>query len=122
MAAASIDETIALAIWRHEDLTGTKVTVMLSDLPAMTSLKQKICTYRFVQEALSNALRHGRAQTQLVEAKCGSQMSITVEDDGLGFVPDQLSGRGLGLTGMRARVQALGGRLDGTARRARAPL
>ena len=85
---------------------------MLSDLPATTSLKQKICTYRFVQEALSNALRHGRAQTQLVEAKGGSQMSITVEDDGLGFVPDQLSGRGLGLTGMRARVQALGGWLD----------
>jgi len=112
LAAATIDETIGLAIRRHEDLTGTKVIVSLSGLPARTSLKQKICTYRFVQEALSNALRHGQARTQVVEATGGSQISITVQDDGLGFAPEKLDGRGLGLSGMRARVQALGGHLD----------
>lgn len=112
LAAVTIDETISLAIRRHEDLTGSKVKVTMNGLPAVASMKQKVCTYRFVQEALSNALRHGHAQNQIVEARGGRQISIMVQDDGLGFAPEKIGGRGLGLSGMRARVQALGGYLD----------
>ena len=112
LSATSISETIALAVRRHEELTGSKVEMNLRALPASASLSQKICSYRFVQEALSNALKHGQSKTRCVKAQGGSEISITVQDDGLGFDPASLGRAGLGLTGMRARLQALGGHLD----------
>jgi signal transduction histidine kinase len=112
LATTSIDETIALAIRRHEELTGAKVQLSLDPLPRAITLNQKICTYRFIQEALANSNKHAQAGTQLVSARGGAQIVISVEDDGQGFTPEKAIGRGLGLTGMRARLQALGGRLD----------
>jgi signal transduction histidine kinase len=112
LAAATVDETITLAIRRHEELTGTKVLVTLHEMPRAVSLNQKIFAYRFVQEALANANKHAHARTQHVCAYGGAQVVISVEDDGQGFTPDRANGRGLGLPGMRARLQALGGRLD----------
>jgi len=112
LATSTVDETIALAIRRHEELTGTKVYATLKELPPAITLNQKICTYRFVQEALSNASKHARANMHHVSAECGAEIVITVEDDGLGFTPEHSIGRGLGLTGMRARLHALGGRLE----------
>ncbi len=112
LATTSIDDTITLAIRRHEELTGAKVQVSFDQMPSVISLNQKICTYRFIQEALANANRHAHAQTSHVKARGGSRMEITVQDDGQGFTPENAIGRGLGLTGMRARLQALGGQLD----------
>jgi signal transduction histidine kinase len=112
LAAASVDDTITLAIRRHEELTGVKVQVALDRMPQSITLNQKVCTYRFVQEALANSSKHGNARQQRVQAEGGMRMRITVEDDGDGFTPEASIGRGLGLTGMRARLQALGGRLD----------
>ena len=112
LASASMNETIALAVRRHVELSGAKVEVTLAELPAAASLSQKICTYRFVQEALANALKHSHAKMRRVLAEGGPQLSITVEDDGDGFDLQSTNGSGLGLTGMRARLQALGGHLD----------
>ena len=112
LATTSIGETITLAIRRHEELTGTMVTVSLDRLPSVISLNQKICTYRFIQEALANSSKHAHARTRHVMAHGGARMQITVQDDGQGFTPEVSIGRGLGLTGMRARLQAVGGHLD----------
>jgi signal transduction histidine kinase len=64
------------------------------------------------QEALANALKHGNpkrlAVTLLFEDK---GMSMTATDDGSGFDVVR-SAAGFGLSGMRERVQRLGGRLD----------
>jgi two-component system, NarL family, sensor histidine kinase UhpB len=68
--------------------------------------------YRCVQEGLTNAIRH--AQGKKVEvglgeriAEAASRLELTVRDDGCGFDPG--TPLGLGLQGMRERVQALGG-------------
>lgn len=62
-----------------------------------------------VQEALSNALRHAKADS--VDITIGDDhhnVIITVKDDGIGF--DQAVIReGLGLSNMRSRVERLGG-------------
>jgi len=71
--------------------------------------------FRVVQEALTNVLRHSGASSVLIQmARTGGRLSIEIEDDGKGFEPDAVatpesSGRGLGLLGIRERVELLGG-------------
>lgn len=68
--------------------------------------------YRIVQEALSNAVRHARADKIQVQLLIVNQeIRLRVADDGHGFDP-QLQTAGLGLMGVRERVKALGGQLD----------
>jgi two-component system sensor histidine kinase UhpB len=69
--------------------------------------------YRIVQESVSNALRHGHPSRIELSVVRESAESVVVEvcDDGIGLQPDGMQG-GLGLTGMRERVNELGGELD----------
>lgn len=111
LAGFSLAETIALAVRRHEELTGDKVGVAVRAVPEAVSLAHKVCAYRFVQEGLQNAHRHGAATTPRVTVEGSGRGSITVSDDGKGFDPSVPSTTGLGIIGMRARVEALGGHL-----------
>lgn len=68
--------------------------------------------YRIAQEAISNAHRHaGAAHVAMRLRRDGSDVVLAVEDDGRGFDPERTRGRGLGLSSMAARAEALGGRL-----------
>lgn len=65
--------------------------------------------YRIVQEALTNATKHGhasRAVVELTEADRG--VDIRVRDDGNGF-ESAAQTEGFGLVGMRERAELLGG-------------
>ena len=66
--------------------------------------------YRIVQEALTNVLKHAGAKhvSILLTRKNGS-VSIVIEDDGRGFRPGETGDSGLGLAGMRERVNLLDG-------------
>ena len=70
--------------------------------------------FRIVQEAVSNAVRHARAKSLDVSLVFGgSAVTASVRDDGVGFDPGAraVRSRHLGLTSMRERAAALGGRL-----------
>jgi two-component system, NarL family, sensor histidine kinase UhpB len=68
-----------------------------------------IVVYRLIQEALSNVVRHASARQTKVHLKHDeSALAITIQDNGVGFEPNEASG-GVGLVGMRERVQSLGG-------------
>ena len=72
-----------------------------------------LTVYRCVQEALTNALRHAGARRIEVRAAQANriggeaQLDLEIRDDGKGMAADVP--RGFGLSGMRERVQALGG-------------
>ncbi len=74
--------------------------------------------YRLVQEALTNVTRHSGAQTVRIRLTRDERgmLRCVVEDDGKGFdVSAVLGGRrpkGLGLVGMRERLDAVGGALE----------
>lgn len=72
--------------------------------------------FRAVQEALSNVVRHSSAaQAEIVLQRRGGTMLCTVADGGVGFDVDKLrteKGEGLGLTGIRERLDSIGGTLD----------
>lgn len=70
-----------------------------------------------VQEAIHNAIRHGRPTRIDVAADFGNDGSLmlTVRDDGAGFLPGTQVGPAqghFGLQGMRERVERLGGTIE----------
>ena len=69
--------------------------------------------YRIVQEALNNAVKHAHASSIKIELqRTPLKVSCSVRDDGLGFdAHRQPAGQGLGLIGIRERLNALGGSL-----------
>jgi len=69
--------------------------------------------YRIVQEALTNASKHGQAGRAVVEIhERETTVHLSVRDDGSGFDPDlEADTEGFGLLGMRERVDLLGGEL-----------
>jgi signal transduction histidine kinase len=68
--------------------------------------------YRIVQEALTNAGKHGEAVSVRVRViEDDGNVTITVRDDGRGFDPSAAT-TGFGLAGMRERVELLGGELS----------
>ncbi|MFS2201790.1 sensor histidine kinase [Pseudomonas sp. Pseusp3] len=111
----SLVEELQLVAQRHEQRTGTKVTLTLGPLPKAAPLPLKLCLYRFVQEALNNAYRHADGEGQVIQAQYLDEvLNISVRDSGPGMAADAMlqetSGRTrLGLVGLRYRVESLGG-------------
>ena len=71
--------------------------------------------FRILQEALTNVAKHaGASRVGIVLKRHAAGVKLTVDDDGRGFDLDAVrgAGSGLGLVGMRERVQLVGGRLD----------
>ncbi len=70
--------------------------------------------FRIVQESLNNVAKHARAASVVVRLSGNHSVRLSIEDDGQGFDPAQVSGRvssagGLGLVQMRERVESRGG-------------
>ena len=92
--------------------TGIPVNVNVDRLHEPLPEEHRTCIYRIVQEALTNCARHARAKTiDIAIDGSGVGISVVVKDDGIGFEPGHVRGRGLGLTGMQERVMDLGGEL-----------
>ncbi len=70
--------------------------------------------YAVVQESLTNVLRHAGATRAMVSfERRGSDLVVTVRDDGRGGLSNSpREDGGMGISGMRSRVEALGGSLD----------
>jgi signal transduction histidine kinase len=127
-------EALRLAVRQHEDATGTKVCCQIGDLPGDILPPVTICLYRIVQEGLNNAFHHGKARGQRVEVSADTQwIVITVSDRGPGLASwDREKSRsrtGLGIAGLRNRVEALQGTFElisprgiGTRIRAKLPI
>jgi signal transduction histidine kinase len=73
-----------------------------------------ITIYRIVQELINNTMKHAAAKTAIVQLTLSNDLlSLTVEDDGIGFDPVILQrARGIGWTNIQSRVDFLKGALD----------
>lgn len=101
----------------HSERTGTEVSFLVqggdgADLSAAV----KTCAYRVAQEGLTNAWRHGGGLGQEVELTIEDDLlTLVVRDRGPGFSSaDQsdASDGGMGLDGLKDRVESLGGRIE----------
>jgi len=70
--------------------------------------------YRIVQELLNNVIKHAQAQEVFISlVREAGQLYLSVEDDGQGLAPDSLEATtGIGLVGIRTRVDLLGGTFE----------
>lgn len=103
-----------------EQLSSETLTVRFESSVGDVSLAPETQTavFRAAQEALNNVVRHARAEMALIQVSAERDtLCIDVEDDGVGFDVEALPptydlGRGLGLLGMRERVELAGGAVD----------
>jgi signal transduction histidine kinase len=91
------------------------VKVKYTDVPFSVPVRRELgsCIYRVAHETLQNVAQHAHARRVSVSltAKKGV-LVLTVADDGVGFHPDAVKGRGgLGLIGMEERARLVKGEL-----------
>ncbi|WP_147448149.1 ATP-binding protein [Mesorhizobium sp. YM1C-6-2] len=105
-------EVIDLVARTHEKRTGTQVELDCTLRGEPFAHSVKICVYRFVQEGLNNAFKHAGGIGQSVSCRLErSLLTVSVRDGGGGRTPT-MAEFGLGLTGMRDRVESLGGTVN----------
>lgn len=88
--------------------------VELEPVPSLPQLgdEQAMAIYRCVQEAISNALKHSDAKAITIAVTTSERaLRVSVRDDGIGFDTSG-STHGVGLIGMRERIDAIGGSLE----------
>jgi PAS domain S-box-containing protein len=94
----------------------TDVTLKFVDvaLPAAVPREVASCLYRVAQESLQNIARHANAKHVSVALTLQKKtLGLTVTDDGWGFDPAVVKGRGgLGLIGMEERARLVNGKLS----------
>mgnify|MGYP001221508672 CR=1 FL=1 len=78
--------------------------VLLDDHAAATHL------FRIAQEAVSNAVRHGKAKHIVIRLSHeGGSLTLTIRDDGSGLKDGCAGNSGMGLRIMRSRAETIGG-------------
>lgn len=73
--------------------------------------RKEIAFYRVMQEALNNIVKHAEASRVEVRlARCDERIALVIRDDGKSFRKGYLERTGgLGIVGMRERIEAVGG-------------
>ncbi|MBW7882064.1 MAG: HAMP domain-containing protein [Caldilineaceae bacterium] len=85
------------------------------DLSARLPPMVETALYRIVQEAMTNAARHGKAKSiGVLISRRNSAVQTIIEDNGTGFNVDEVRRRqsSVGIFGMSERADLLGGKLD----------
>lgn len=102
--------------WLTQTVTETAQLPVTFDVdPAAQRLdaSARTAAFRIVQEALTNAVRHGRASHIRVSGRRRLNVfEIEVADDGCGIDPPSTPSGRLGLAGMRERARLVGGSVD----------
>ncbi len=111
--SASVSEIVDRVARAHRQKTDTEIDVKIDDDGGELAAAVKICIYRFVQEALNNAFRHGGGigQSVVVSAR-NAHIKVEVSDRGDGFDTANVRPTSLGLVGLRERIDSLGGSFD----------
>ncbi|MEO6725645.1 MAG: PAS domain S-box protein [Blastocatellia bacterium] len=94
--------------------SGIKCSTHLCREPQKLPVDRSTALFRIFQEILTNTARHSKAtQFSVKVVEAGSNLVLTVQDDGIGIAEEQMrSPKSLGLIGMRERVLAFGGSLQ----------
>jgi signal transduction histidine kinase len=103
---------------RTEAVHGLRVTTdidlthEIGEASSRLSPEIETTVYRVVQEALTNAVKHGAARSAEVSiSDRAGKVEVCVSDDGVGFDP-KAAADGFGLAGMSERLELVGGELE----------
>lgn len=105
--------TALLSVGREYDRPGLRVVVDAGPVESL-ALEAELQLLRIAQEAISNAVHHGKPTVVYVRLwEEADRVSLQILDDGVGFqdAPEE-AGRGVGLRAMQERAELLGAQLD----------
>jgi signal transduction histidine kinase len=103
---------------RHLASRGIAVRCEIAELDGRLAPEVETALFRAVQEAIVNITRHSEADAVLIQMSADlSGLIVEIEDDGIGFDPARVENepgslRGVGLLGMRERLEIIGGTLN----------
>lgn len=73
----------------------------------------ELTIYRVTQELLSNVLKHAQASEAMLQInQTEDEITLMMEDNGLGFISDVKPSKGLGLESIRERIQKINGQVN----------
>jgi signal transduction histidine kinase len=79
------------------------------DLPDLLELT----LYKIIQEMLSNVLNHSKANEVTLQInEHDDEITVLLEDDGIGFDKENIKSNGIGLSNIADRVQSIDGKLE----------
>lgn len=106
---ASLDQAIEREFERLKH-AGVKAKLTHSGAAERVSRPVQQLCFQVSREALSNVIKHARAKSVQITIESGeAAVRVSVADDGRGVSANQ--GEGIGLAGVRERLELMGGRL-----------
>lgn len=108
----SLETAVSHLAQTFQEATGLAIHLTLpNELPLLPEA-HRLAFYRAAQESLTNVQRHAKAQQAwLTIATDKNQITLSVADDGQGFMNEVADGR-FGLIGLQERAKQLGGTLQ----------
>ena len=92
-------------------MPGLRTSIRLPATKPTLSAATEVAIYRIVQEGLTNVSKHAQAQSAVVALESDDRnLTLSIEDDGIGLSDEQNDG--MGLHNMRERAEELGGALS----------
>lgn len=116
---SSLPDALGRLAERWSQQSGAVASVAVNGTPHSLNPETKVVLLRVAQEALTNCRKHARArQVSMTVSYMHNLVTLNVQDDGVGFDPARLhqysneqSAGGLGLVGLRERLDQLRGTL-----------
>ncbi len=109
LEGARLPDALAKVAGGWSERNGVPAAFTTTGTPRTVHPEVEVTLLRAAQEALANVARHaGASRVGLTLSYMEDLVTLDVRDDGVGFEP---ASAGFGLTGMRQRVQGVGGRL-----------
>ena len=105
---------VAMQTYCTEFTRRTHLPVIFESEDALPEMPDpfNITLYRTLQEALTNVVRHAQASQVWVDLSLEEdQITLTIQDNGIGFGEKQPGSNGIGLAGLRERITIAGGTL-----------
>ena len=111
-----IEPAVRLLVNEFEGLANVNVHLHLEleEIDVVVPKDAELCTYRILQESLTNVSRHAKATDVKIELTATPEnLTLSVEDSGEGFDMTSFGElQGWGLQGMRERANLVGGTLE----------
>jgi two-component system sensor histidine kinase DesK len=120
LASSNLPQALQCTLAPQCVLQGLHVHVDSQEWPADLPTGLNFTLYLILREALTNVLRHAQATVARVVLRADStQLTLSIADDGRGFVQNDLrasqqslSGGGVGIVSMRERIAQLDGEME----------
>ena len=98
---------------KNQLLNQMKIIIKESDGFRRLPLQQEFALFRIIQEFISNALKHSKADCLSIEFKTKKKLvMITLADNGIGFDLSKIRSHGMGLSNVRSRIRPYHGEVD----------